>query len=104
MEFYDLDEFAEVTQADNFNEWHKAQTEKDTKRIHLDTSTREGLIAHIIDLFDQLGYCTYINVQRDENGSIMYDENGEMMLLEGETEPKFLDRANVCEKFSSFHK
>lgn len=93
----DIKDFYETTQSNEFKKWQKEKRREDEERLHVDLSTREGLIANIMDLFDQLGFCVQTNAQRDENGLIVYDENGEPLLLEGETEPKLLAREGLFE-------
>lgn len=92
-----INDFNTTTQTEDFHEWQKKKEKEDAERLHVDLNTREGLIASIMDLFDQLGFCVQANAQRDENGLIVYDENGEPLLLEGETEPKLLARAELVE-------
>ena len=62
-------------------------------RLHCDLTTREGKIRHILDILDDLGAVVHTNVKRDEQGRIIYDEHGEPVLLDGETEVLIEDRA-----------
>ena len=99
-----MKDFYKITNSKKYKDWEKEQRKKDEARLHVDLSTREGMIVSIMDLFDQLGFCVQTNAQRDENGLIVYDENGEPLLLEGETEAKLLERANLTEMFKGFGK
>lgn len=66
-----MKDFYRTTQYQEFKEWEKGQRKKDEARLHVDLSTREGMIVSIMDLFDQLGFCVHTNAQRDENGLLL---------------------------------
>lgn len=93
----DVKDFYETVQSNEFKKWQKEKRRENEERLHVDLSTRKGLIAEIMDLLDQLGLCVQTNAQRNENGLIMYDENGEPLLIEGETKAKVIARTGLIE-------
>lgn len=93
-----FEDFSRTVQTDEFKEWEKKQHEEDEKRLHCDLRTRDGRISALLDKFDRLGFIVCVNGKRDENGALIYDENGNPVLMEGETEAQYIDRAGISEK------
>lgn len=88
-----FEEFKQTVETDEFKKWQEQQDKEDAQRLHCDLTTREGKIRHILDILDDLGAVVHTNAKRDEHGKLMYDEHGEVILLDGETEALIEDRA-----------
>jgi hypothetical protein len=84
------DEFEKAIRTKGFKEWQEKEHKEQESRIHCDRSTRAGKIKAIIDGLDNLGLCVCKNGKRDQDGKLLYNEKGEIELIDGETEPIFL--------------
>ena len=93
-----FDDFAETIETDDFKEFQENKRRENEKRLHCDLSTRRGKTIELLDDLDNLGFVIHTNAKRDEEGRLLYDDNGEVILLEGETEAKIIDRIGFLKR------